>query len=360
MIYEKQTLQQLMKQAKRMYKLIFTTASFFTIFGMFPNTTFFLQLTGSLIGAIGILGMLFALDKITENISLKSLNTLSFGLLFGTLLGYGINALFEGLTNSSAAIDQGLFQLIRGCIYFFTLYLGVTVTLKHSNELFLTIPFIKLEARKNQQRDILADSSILTDPRIIDLASSGLLDQRFIIPRCVIRSLYEILEAENHTEKTKARLSLDVIRQLEELPHLGLRIVETDCPQIKELKKRIVRIAVMENANILTAEINQLDIPITDGVRLIHIDQLAKGVKTLAQSGEVIQIKVQRFGKEPKQGVGYQEDGTMVVINGGADFIGEQIKAQVLSVKHTASGRMIFSNAIEEEHATLPSNYFAL
>ncbi|CCB91023.1 hypothetical protein WCH_AR05120 [Waddlia chondrophila 2032/99] len=99
----------------------------------------------------------------------------------------------------------------------------------------------------------------------------------------------------------------------------------------------------------LTAEANQIEQSSVEGIRIINMHNLAKALKPLTQTGEFISIKVQRYGKEARQGVGYLEDGTMVVINGGAEFIGEMIKAQVLSVKHTSSGRMIFCNAFEDE-----------
>src|ERR1044072_7233269 len=102
------------------------------------------------------------------------------------------------------------------------------------------------------------------------------------------------------------------------------------------------------NTNIITSDINRIQQASIEGVRIINIHLLSNALKPLTQAGEFINIKIQRYGKEPRQGVGYLDDGTMVVVNGGAEFIGETIKAQVLSVKHTSSGRMIFCNAAEE------------
>ena len=87
-----------------------------------------------------------------------------------------------------------------------------------------------------------------------------------------------------------------------------------------------------------------------EGIRIINIHSLSNALKPLMQAGEFIKIKMQRYGKEPRQGVGYLDDGTMVVVNGGGNYIGETIDAKVLSVKHTTSGRMIFCNAIDEEN----------
>jgi uncharacterized protein YacL len=110
----------------------------------------------------------------------------------------------------------------------------------------------------------------------------------------------------------------------------------------------------MIDADLLTADISRIEQASIEGVRIINIHTLSNALKPLTHSGETLTIKVQRYGKEPRQGVGYLEDGTMVVINGGADFIGETIKTHVLSVKHTSSGRMIFCNALEDEEDDIP------
>lgn len=99
------------------------------------------------------------------------------------------------------------------------------------------------------------------------------------------------------------------------------------------------------DGSLLSSDISKVQLPSIEGITVVNMHALSNALKPLMQAGEPIKIKVQRVGKEPKQGVGYLEDGTMVVINGGGDFIGETIDAKVLSVKHTSSGRMIFCNA---------------
>ena len=91
-----------------------------------------------------------------------------------------------------------------------------------------------------------------------------------------------------------------------------------------------------------------------EGIKIINLHTLSNALKPLMQAGEFIKIKIQRYGKEPRQGVGYLDDGTMVVVNGGGKFIGDVIDAQVLSVKHTSSGRMVFCNACDEENLSEP------
>jgi len=118
---------------------------------------------------------------------------------------------------------------------------------------------------------------------------------------------------------------------------------------VKDTMSKMVRLARLIDANIMTADISRVQMSSVEGVRIINLHTLSNALKPLMQAGENIKIKIQRYGKEPRQGVGYLEDGTMVVVNGGGQFIGETIDAQVLSVKHTSSGRMIFCNALDDE-----------
>ena len=151
------------------------------------------------------------------------------------------------------------------------------------------------------------------------------------------------------SSKNKARRCLDVIKKLESVPALEIKINDTDFPDVKEMQGKLIRLARLLDANLLTADINRIQMASIEGIRVINMHALSNALKPLMQAGEYIKIKIQRYGKEPRQGVGYLDDGTMVVVNGGGNYIGETIEAKVLSVKHTTSGRMIFCNAVDDE-----------
>ncbi len=121
--------------------------------------------------------------------------------------------------------------------------------------------------------------------------------------------------------------------ELESLPALDLRYVDTDFPDVKDPMTKLIRLARFLDANIITSDMNRIQQSFHEGVSIINIHMLSNALKPITQTGEHINIKIQRYGKEPRQGVGYLEDGTMVVVNGGAEYIGETIKAQVLSVE---------------------------
>ncbi|MBA3722163.1 MAG: TRAM domain-containing protein [Parachlamydiaceae bacterium] len=299
-----------------------------------------------LLGGIAIAGLLIGLDVFFKRFNLKTFNAAAIGLFFGYLMAEAILFVLNGILGAS----DGATTLIpvRFFVFLFCSYLGMVMTTRAADELHVSIPFVQFKQTSHKKKDILVDITILTDPRIIDLASSGLLDHQLIMPRFALKELYTLSETGDETTKAKARRSLEVVKKLESITTLDIRYVDTDFSEIKDPMSKLIRLARFLDTNIITSDINRIQQSSIEGVRIININVLSNALKPITQSGEFINIKIQRYGKEARQGVGYLDDGTMVVVNGGAEFIGETIKAQVLSVKHTSSGRMIFCNTCEE------------
>lgn len=297
------------------------------------------------LSGIAFAGLLIGADFAFKRFNLRSFNTAALGLFFGYLMAEAILFVLSGIMGdtSSAYLTPARFL-----VYLFCAYLGMVMTARAAEEIHISIPFVEFKALGHKKKDILVDISVLIDPRIIDLASSGLLDHDLILPRFAVKELYSQAESMDEAVKSKARRSLEVIKKLESISTLDLRYVDTDFPEIKDSMTKLIRLARFLDTNIITSDINRIQQSSIEGVRIINIHMLSNALKPITQAGEVINIKIQRYGKEARQGVGYLEDGTMVVVNGGAEFIGETIKGHVLSVKHTSSGRMIFCNASEE------------
>jgi len=314
---------------------------------------------------IGILGgviftvLLAGVDNFFKQLNLRTFNIAILGLFIGYLMGQAVTLVVDAALNVSAyAITSNGFALAHTLTYLFCAYLGLVLTAQASEEFYISLPFVKFKASSHKRKDILLEMSALTDSRIIDLASTGLLNHQLLLPRFMLKDLYSMAESTEESTKNKSRRCLEVIKKLESLPNLDLRYIDTDFPDVKDQMSKLIRLARFLDANIITSDINRIQQASHEGVCIINIHMLSNALKPITQTGEYINIKIQRYGKEPRQGVGYLDDGTMVVVNGGAEYIGETIKAQVLSVKHTTSGRMIFCNTSEEnmlsEHAPAP------
>lgn len=291
---------------------------------------------------------LIGLDTLLKRCNLRAFNTVVLGLFFGYAMGLALFFLFDAVLNiTDLALDKVVRNLAVLGIFLFGVYQGLMMTIRASEEIYISLPFFRFKPMSQKKKDLLLDSSVLSDPRLIDFASSGILDKHLIVPRFIVKELYENLDRGDESLKAKSRKSLDVLKKLEGIPSLELAFNETDFSDAKEIMEKLVRLGRLLDANVLSADINRIQVALVEGVRIINIHSLSNALKPIMQAGEYIKIKVQRHGKEAKQGVGYLDDGTMVVINGGGDFIGEVLKAQVLSVKHTSSGRMVFCNASE-------------
>ncbi|HEX2580015.1 MAG TPA: TRAM domain-containing protein [Rhabdochlamydiaceae bacterium] len=313
------------------------------------------NIVGTLLGVV--LGLVFGAiligcDILFRRFNLRAFNIATIGIFIGYLMGEALLLIFSAILDISAisvTLNPTTLEIIKIAIFLFGVYLGTIMTLRSSDELYISIPFVRLTQAAQKKKDLVVDVSVLADPRIIDLAATGILDHQLILPRFVIKELYAQAEMGEELTKGRAKKCLEVIKKLESVPSLELRFNDTDFPEVKDLMGKIVRLARLLDANILSADISRVQMATIEGITVVNIHALSNALKPLMEGGELIKIKIQRYGKEPRQGVGYLEDGTMVVVNGGGDYIGDTIEARVLSVKHTTSGRMIFCNVADEE-----------
>jgi uncharacterized protein YacL len=334
---------------------------FFMILSIFFMTTFMLSSPAGTVTSNAIVGVVIGLffgflligfDTLFRRFNLRAFNVAIIGIFIGYLMGQALVLTFDAvldISSISIALQPQTLEIIKIGLFLFGTYLGAIMTLRASDELYVSIPFVKFAPSIQKKKDLLIDTSVLTDARILDVAASGIFDHQLMVPRFIMKELYAQSETGDEITKAKARRALEVLKKLEAIPTLEMRFNDTDFPEVKELSGKLVRLARLLDSNILSADISRVQMASLEGVRVVNLHTLSSALKPLMQTGEFIKIKIQRLGKEPQQGVGYLEDGTMVVVNGGGKYLGEVIEARVLSVKHTSAGRMIFCNAMDLE-----------
>lgn len=337
------------------------TRTLFMILSIFFMTFYMVSGIDGYTGGNLILGLIFGVvlgflligfDFLFRRFNLRSFNVAIIGLFIGYFMGLALVLVFDTILEISAAsihLEPRVLEVIKIALYLFGIYLGTLMTIRASDELYVSIPFIRFSPTVHKKKDLVIDTSVLSDTRILDMASSGLIDHHLILPRFIMKDLYALSESQDENEKSNAKRALETIKKLEEFPELDMRYNDTDFAEVKDPMGKLIRLARLLDANIITADISRVQMSSIEGIKIINLHNLSNALKPLTQAGEHIKIKIQRYGKEPRQGVGYLEDGTMVVVNGGGEYIGETIDAVVLSVKHTTSGRMIFCNAPDEE-----------
>ncbi len=221
-----------------------------------------------------------------------------------------------------------------------------------------SIPTLASELSINKmQNKALPDMSLLEDGRAYDIAKIGIFDGKYALPDFYIREIKHLAQdASDDVIRQKSKKAIETLKKLETLPSHSFEILKTEYSYHEDLSLSLtdllLQFATEHQSKIITIE------PLlykSDGEHspyVLSLDAIAAATKNSLPKGEYFSIKIQRLGKEPKQGIGYLEDGTMVVVNGGGDYLGKTIKTQFLSQKYSTSGKIIFCNAmsiLEEE-----------
>jgi uncharacterized protein YacL len=200
----------------------------------------------------------------------------------------------------------------------------------------------------NLNRTILLDTSVIIDGRVADIAKTGFLPGTLLIPRFVLNELQYIADSPDGMRRQRGRRGMEVLAELQKLPNLLVRISDINVDGVREVDDKLIVLGKQLKSPVLTNDYNLNRIAELQGVTVLNINELANAVKSVVLPGEVLRINIIQEGKEHGQGVGYMDDGTMVVVENGKDYIGEYMEVNITKVLQTAAGRMIFGRVDEE------------
>lgn len=192
-------------------------------------------------------------------------------------------------------------------------------------------------------RTILLDTSVIIDGRVADIAKTGFLPGTLLIPRFVLNELQYIADSADSLRRQRGRRGMEVLSELQKISAVSVRISDIDVEGVREVDDKLVILARQLKCPILTNDYNLNRVAELQGVVILNINELANAVKSVVLPGETMGIAIIQEGKESNQGVGYMDDGTMVVVEGGNRFIGQTRAVNVTKVLQTAAGRMIFA-----------------
>jgi len=200
----------------------------------------------------------------------------------------------------------------------------------------------------NLNRTILLDTSVIIDGRVSDIAKTGFLPGTLLIPRFVLNELQYIADSPDGLRRQRGRRGMEVLAELQKLPNILVRISDINAEGVREVDDKLVVLARQLRCPILTNDYNLNRVAELQGVTILNINELANAVKSVVLPSEHMTLNIFQEGKEFGQGVGYMDDGTMVVVENGHDYIGEYKDVVVTKVLQTAAGRMIFARVEEE------------
>ena len=192
-----------------------------------------------------------------------------------------------------------------------------------------------------QQYKIL-DTSVIIDGRIADICETGFLEGTLVVPQFVLRELQQVADSSDSLKRNRGRRGLDILQKIQKMANVHVQIVETDFPTVREVDLKLIELARHMNGKIVTNDFNLNKVAQLRGVQVLNINELANSLKPVVLPGEAMRVFVLKEGKEAGQGVGYLDDGTMVVVEQGKKAMGRTIEVTVTSVLQTTAGKMIF------------------
>lgn len=294
----------------------------------------------SAIGFLSAFIVIFA-EFSMRKISLSGLTAGVFGLVFGLLMAKLITDSF--ILKSISAWNETIAMIMQVILTLIFCYLGMTLAIRGKDEFSLIIPYVKF-TRQDRRDDItILDTSVIIDGRIADLCNTKFIGGRFIVPRFVLRELQQVADSSDSLKRNRGRRGLDILNKVQKNPNIDVKIHEEDFPELIETDTKLVKLAKLLNGRVFTNDYNLNKIAELQGVVVLNINELANALKPVMLPGEEIELKIIKEGKESNQGIGYLDDGTMIVVEGGRHLIGQTKRVLVTSILQTAAGRMIFA-----------------
>ena len=296
-------------------------------------------LTGMIALPLAVIGI----DASLRQKDLTIITSIYFGLLIGVFLTYvAILALTPLLATLSATPLLTWLPSIMGMIL---CYICTSLLLQTRNDFRFLIPYVEFAREVKGLRPNVLDASAIIDGRIADLAESGLFQSRFVVPSFVVDELQQAAESGDKFRRIRGRRGLDVLGRLRAGKTLELEVMtpgrEEDIDATTE--SRVVGMANVLGGRIVTADPNVMKIAGLRSVLAININDLAIALRPVFVPGDLLEVRLVKPGEEPGQGVGYLDDGTMVVVDNGRDQIGRSMHVSVTSTLQTTAGRLIFA-----------------
>lgn len=259
------------------------------------------------------------------------------GLLFGLVI-----AVLLALPLSFLPLYLGSFlPIVASCVLG---YLGMVTTVTHRKELFALLGLPRAAGKPAEpELRVLVDTSAIIDGRIADVSRTGFIQGKMVVPRFVLEELQRIADSPDPLRRNRGRRGLDMLNKLQKESLVPIEVVESESDNGMEVDAKLVRLAKRYRCPIVTNDYNLNKVAGLQGVKVLNINELANAVKSVVLPGEEMVVRIIQEGKEYGQGVGYLDDGTMVVVENGRRYLNDTVEITVTRVLQTVAGRMIFA-----------------
>jgi len=295
---------------------------------------------------LGIALGTFLIDVMTPKKSLAALAGVFFGLLVGMLISSAFMPLLIMINDIyGVGLSDIALQAIKWVTALSICYLVISIVMRTKDDFRFVIPYVEFAKQTKGARPLILDTSAIIDGRIADLYKSNLFDAPLVVPRFVLNELQLISDSSDKMKRQRGRRGLDILKAMQESSTIDIEIDDTvvaDAADVKGVDQKLVVFAKACNGRIGTTDYNLTKVAQVREVDVVNINDLASSLKTIVIPGEQLQVKILKAGEESDQGVGYLDDGTMVVVEDARNKLGKEMVVAVTSSLQTSAGKMIF------------------
>ena len=296
-------------------------------------------MTWGVFGGVMLLSVVvIGLDIAMRRKRLDVISAVYFGLIVGLFLTLVVRIALIPLPIDAY---RDSVELLLGLVF---CYVCISLLLQTKDDFRFVIPYVEFSKDVKGAKPCILDTSVVIDGRIADVVETGVFDSQLVMPKFVIGELQAIADSSDRLRRSRGRRGLDILNRLRGDPEIDLAIFERDLPEFsgQPVDLKLVILAKHLEGKLITNDYNLNKVARLQGVDVINLNDLANAMKPTFLPGEQIQVRIVKPGEEAGQGVGYLEDGTMVVVESGRDHVNEEVAIAVTSVLQTSAGRMVF------------------
>lgn len=293
-------------------------------------------------GMMVLAGGIIALDVAIRRKPLDVISAVYFGLVVGLFMAWIVKLALAPLD-----LKPGLQNAVNLVLTLVVCYTCISVLLQTKDDFRFIIPYVEFSRELKATKPCVLDTSVVIDGRIADLVDTNLFDCRLVMPKFVLTELQAIADSSDRLRRARGRRGLDILQRLRANPRVELEIFDRDLPEFagQTTDLKLVALARHLGGKLVTNDFNLNKVARLHDVVVININDLSNALKPVFLPGEQLTVRIVKPGEEAGQGVGYLDDGTMVVVESGREAVGRELPVTVTSVIQTSAGQMIFARA---------------
>ena len=304
------------------------------------------NLRAILYSSAGMAAFVLLLDILTPKRKFSALAGVFFGLLVGMLISWALSPVVVMVKETySIPINPTAVAAIKWTLAICVCYLTISIVMRTKDDVRFVIPYVEFAKQTKGSRPLVIDTSAIIDGRIVDLCQSKLFDAPLIVPRFVLNELQLIADSADKLKRNRGRRGLDILNKMQMDPVIDVEIDDSVIAEVEEVKgvdQKLLMFAKACNGRLATTDYNLSKVARVREVDVVNVNDLANSLKVVALPGETMEIRIIKAGEEAEQGIGYLDDGTMVVVEGARNRIGRMLIISVTSSLQTSAGKMIF------------------